>query len=61
MSPKEFELPLPPIQDNILKELEKENQDVRAEWETQTEARTLTLKVPAPRGQLRIATGTRWQ
>ena len=35
--PKEFELPpLPPIQDNILKELEKENQDVRAEWETQT-------------------------
>ena len=51
--PKEFELPpLPPLQDNILKELEKENQDVRAEWETQTEARTLTLKVPAPRGQI---------
>ena len=51
--PKKFELPpLPPIQDNILKELEKENQDVRAAWETQTEARTLTLKVPAPRGQI---------
>ena len=51
--PKDFELPpLPPIQDNILKELEKENLDVRAAWETQTEARTLTLKVPAPRGQI---------
>ena len=48
--PKEFELPpLPPIQENILNALEKENQDVRAAWETQTEARTLTLKVPAPR------------
>ena len=51
--PKEFELPpLPPIQENILNALEKENQDVRAAWETQTEARTLTLKVPAPRGQI---------
>ena len=51
--PKKFELPpLPPINDLGLTDSDKKKSNIKAAWETKTEARTLTLKVPAPRGQI---------
>ena len=51
--PKKFELPpLPPINDLDFTDGDKKKSNIKAAWETKTEARTLTLKVPAPRGQI---------
>ena len=51
--PKKFELPpLPPINDLDFPDGDKKKSNIKAAWETKTEARTLTLKVPAPRGQI---------
>ncbi|MED5471996.1 MAG: hypothetical protein VX577_09630, partial [Verrucomicrobiota bacterium] len=43
---------MPPINDSDLTDEDKEKSNIKAAWETKTEARTLTLKVPAPRGQI---------
>ena len=51
--PKKFELPpLPPLNELDLANVDKKKSNIKAAWETKTEARTLTLKVPAPRGQI---------